>query len=1031
MLNYLGFEDFNEVRKFFSDPVHEGITTEGQSKLFESYWNRMESIPNKRITQEEFAQYDLNILGHLESMNQNRQESITLKYFQYFSLLFVEIYLDNFFGSREKLLELLNIQLELENKRLNLGFKPYTEKDLNKLAISNATGSGKTLLMHINYMQIKYYLEKYTVRFDGSYILLTPGESLSRQHLEEYEESGIKAERYEKEASRLFSRPEDIQVTENSKLANVDGKDTVSVHRFGNTNILFVDEGHRGSSGDSWYLYRNQLCENGFSFEYSATFSQAMRASNKKELEEEYAKCILFDYSYKYFYGDGFGKDYRILNLPKISNSDIQNIYLTASLLTFYQQKLLFANKKDIYKDYNLENPLMVFVGGKVTATKNTKTDVTEIVSFFNDFLSKPNEKIGEIEQIINGDSPLLDNENKDLFSNRFDYLLMRKLSASKIYDDILKVIFHVKYRGQLLHADNLKGIDGEIRLRVGDNSAFGVINVGSDKDLLKLIAQEGIQTNEVEFASSLFETINNENSTINILVGSKKFSEGWNSWRVSTMGLMNVGKKEGSQIIQLFGRGVRLKGRNLSLKRSNSFHRDFKVETRPREEDFKFLSILETLNIFGLHADYMEQFKNYLSSEGLNPDNETYTVSIPVRKNIYPKGRLKTLKIKDGLNFQKDGPQPVFGRQISKPIVLDTYGKVQFQTSIVNAAAEKEKHVGRLTDAHFIGMDFELIYFKLLEYKKQKKYWNIVFSLADIKTKLSDSAWYKLYIPESELVVKSYLDFNRFTRMGLSLMKKYLDRIYYVSKNEFESPLREYVDLNDEDKNFIDDYELVIENANHYSEIITLFKEMESFVKEESNISLINSKVNSQIHVKYIQKSLYNPLIYINKGLTDIRVTPTSLAQSEWKFITDLTNHIENNAHYFEDKEVYLIRNSSRNGIGFFEEHGFYPDFIMWYFNGDKEHIIFIEPHGMLRESLDSHKVQLYKKIKKLERDTLLSEGVRPVLESFILSPTPFAVFNNPINNPTNYSKEEINKQHVLFMEDDSYIEQLFDVLE
>ena len=52
-------------------------------------------------------------------------------------------------------------------------------------------------------------------------------------------------------------------------------------------------------------------------------------------------------------------------------------------------------------------------------------------------------------------------------------------------------------------------------------------------------------------------------------LIGSKKFTEGWSSWRVCTLGLMNIGKKEGSQIIQLFGRGVRLKGYNFSLKRS------------------------------------------------------------------------------------------------------------------------------------------------------------------------------------------------------------------------------------------------------------------------------------------------------------------------------------------------------------------------------------------------------------------------------------------------------------------------------
>src|SRR3546814_19182052 len=53
-----------------------------------------------------------------------------------------------------------------------------------------------------------------------------------------------------------------------------------------------------------------------------------------------------------------------------------------------------------------------------------------------------------------------------------------------------------------------------------------------------------------------------NKDSRLNVLIGSRKFTEGWSSWRVSTMGLLNMGQGEGSQIIQLFGRGVRLKGK-------------------------------------------------------------------------------------------------------------------------------------------------------------------------------------------------------------------------------------------------------------------------------------------------------------------------------------------------------------------------------------------------------------------------------------------------------------------------------------
>ena len=57
-------------------------------------------------------------------------------------------------------------------------------------------------------------------------------------------------------------------------------------------------------------------------------------------------------------------------------------------------------------------------------------------------------------------------------------------------------------------------------------------------------------------------DAIKSERSTIHILIGAKKFMEGWSSYRVSTMGLLNVGKTEGSQIIQLFGRGVGLEER-------------------------------------------------------------------------------------------------------------------------------------------------------------------------------------------------------------------------------------------------------------------------------------------------------------------------------------------------------------------------------------------------------------------------------------------------------------------------------------
>ena len=109
----------------------------------------------------------------------------------------------------------------------------------------------------------------------------------------------------------------------------------------------------------------------------------------------------------------------------------------------------------------------------------------------------------------------------------------------------------------------------------------------------------------EDRFQSSLFSEINEPDSSINILIGSKKFIEGWSSWRVSAMGLLNMGKGEGPQVIQLFGRGVRLKGRHDSLKRSSAL-----VDDRPHPPE---IAALETLLVFGWNADYVAAFRRIL----------------------------------------------------------------------------------------------------------------------------------------------------------------------------------------------------------------------------------------------------------------------------------------------------------------------------------------------------------------------------------------------------------------------------------
>ena len=70
---------------------------------------------------------------------------------------------------------------------------PYVESDLRRLAIWSATGSGKTLLLHVNYLQFLHYTRKANVRdMTDNIVLLTTNERLSEQHAKELKASGIR-----------------------------------------------------------------------------------------------------------------------------------------------------------------------------------------------------------------------------------------------------------------------------------------------------------------------------------------------------------------------------------------------------------------------------------------------------------------------------------------------------------------------------------------------------------------------------------------------------------------------------------------------------------------------------------------------------------------------------------------------------------------------------------------------------------------------------------------------------------------------
>lgn len=993
-----------------------------------------------KLPTELLLEYDQNIVKHTQRLNERRitrgEAPIIWKYFQYLTLLFTEIYLDRYFGDPAALLKAINEQVAACNadKPEADHISPFTEdgeawSQINKIAYWSATGSGKTLLMHANILQYQFYLDKHGRRRElNRIILLTPNEGLSQQHLREFETAGLAAELFQKDGTGLFTGQR-IEILDIHKLKDEMGHKTIAIDAFEGNNLVLVDEGHRGASGGeegAWMRFRNALCEKGFSFEYSATFGQAVKGN--RALTDTYAKSILFDYSYRYFYGDGFGKDYQILNLDEGTQANHLDVYLVACLLAFFQQQRLFKEQGFAFRPFNIDKPLWIFVGGSVTKTLASRdaSDIIEILKFLSRYVSDRSGSIERIERVLN--QGLVTAGGKNLFAGRFTYLNTIGLSATQVFDETLAILFNAA-GGGALHVENLKGATGEIALRVGDNEPFGVINVGDDAKLIKLCEDNGIATQDSEFAGSLFHGINTPQSTVNLLIGSKKFTEGWNSWRVSTMGLMNVGQTEGSQIIQLFGRGVRLKGYDSTLKRSGKAQLPDEIE-RP-----KHIGVLETLSIFGIRADYMAQFRDFLEEEGLPVNDDRIEFMLPIIKNLGTQ-KLKMIRLKNTINgvstefgdaFRRLGPIPT----LSKPdpakeeataylqknqVVLNWYPKIQAMKSggVAGGDVEAAPNQAHLNTRHIAFLELDRLYFELERFKAERGWYNLNLSADGIADLLADQSWYQLLIPAEELACDSFEKVRLWEEIALSLLKKFTERYYTFRKREWELPHLEFQELTESDPNFPKGRD---EDGEGYYRIL-LDRSQEEIVSKLTELKTLIENGNlkpwefSGMKAIWFGRHLYEPLLYLDRNV--VEVSPVPLNKGERNLVEDVKSFHDGTPAFFADKELYLLRNLSKGrGVGFFEAGNFHPDFILWLIDGERQFIAFVDPKGIRNIGFNDPKIQFFQTIKDIER-RLAEPSV--TLSSFIVSNTPSHV----MRLLWTVDKPAMEARNILFQEED-----------
>jgi hypothetical protein len=559
-----------------------------------------------------------------------------------------------------------------------------------------------------------------------------------------------------------------------------------------------------------------------------------------------------------------------------------------------------------------------------------------------------------------------------------------------------------------------LKIAEGEIGLRVGtDAPYFGVINIGDVPGLIRLLEAGKITCeNDAVHSTSLFDEINEVQSPVNVLIGARKFMEGWDSFRVSNMGLMNIGRGEGSQIIQLFGRGVRLHGKGNTLKRSGALE----PGAAPKN-----LNVLETLNIFGVRANYMQRFREELKREGIEPDVEMVEVPIRAETGFLKRG-LQVLRLPEGEEFRASASVIAEVRD-SVRVALDLRPRVEVADSERQAQwTERAAGQDRAPELKALAplFDWDRLYFDALEYRHAAEMDNLVFTPTVLRAIIQDGK-YELYCAESQIKPAGFGELRKIEDLACSVLRKYLAALYAQANRQWEQTRLRLKDLAADDPNLSFERYQVTTKSDLAAIIRQLVREADDLYKKDI----------AKFPTIHFDRHLYQPLL-ASDAQKRFETTPPALYPDETKLVKDLRDFLQRTPQAVAGKEVFLLRNLTRGrGIGFFtakDGETFYPDFILWLIADGQQTIVFIDPHGLGRaRGLPDPKIQLHRRLAQLE-PSLQAHCPKWVvrLTSLIISPTAYDKLDRT-SWVGCHAKEELEAENVFFQTDGDYVNKMW----
>jgi len=834
-----------------------------------------------------------------------------------------------------------NFDLDLKNNKNRRIFEEY-DKDytinedkiafyhfINRMSFWMATGSGKTLVI-VKLLEILGKLIKENKIPKKDILFLTYREDLLEQfknHINEFNNANndvyinffdLKNYENEKRNNTLkFGNEIDVYYYRSDLIAD-EQKDKIIDFRnydnFGNWYIL-LDEAHKGDREDSKrQQYYSILSRNGFLFNFSATFTDPI----------DLVTCV-YNFNLEQFIQNGYGKNIYI------SQSNIDQLVAKQDFNEQQKQiiilKILLLYTYISYQKTQIESnfyhkPLLL------TLVNSVNTDDSDLFLFFKELV-----KIAS----NNGDVNILQSAKNDLkndlthrceFTNEQIHLSL-DIIDQYTYQDILKNVFNSDRPGKI-EVLKIPGNKQEIVFKLAtSDTPFGLIKIGDISEWIKnkLSGYEIIEKFDNE---SIFKKINQNDSDITILMGSRSFYEGWDSNRPNILLYINIGKGTDARkfVLQSIGRGVRIEPLPNKRKRMQFLLNNKEISSEDYNTIKNYIQPIETLFVYGTKAENLKEVIETLKQEKqeellgdlfeINPDVKDKLLLIPVYKDsqkilVEEQNVVKFQIHPNDYNLVKD-----YFNYLGEKICLVKY---ECDLKVLNKI--KERFNGKINDYFIVNNEEQ-------EIKNPDFLLKRIFNHFVNKVKEFDS-FKKL---EEEII--------HFKRISISADKlnSLREKIEKVKKSRDTKKMEEELDKDfDEGKITREEYKNKIKDIEK-----NLVKEAEAFYS-----------TNEKLKIKYLANHYYLPVALTESERSDF-IQHIIKNQSEVYFINQLEDYLQQKNNIFSFFEWWYFSKVDETldevYIPYYQPktnriERFKPDFIFWLKKGNNYIILFLDPKG------------------------------------------------------------------------------------